>query len=95
MKKAACLVFSGGKDSSFALHLMRTSEPWKSQFQVVCMLTTLNGNTGRVSMHGVREAMLDEQAKSIGLPLRKVYVTETSNEHYEQKMSEALNGIKI
>lgn len=64
--------WSGGKDSSFALfNLLRNSE-----YKVDRLLTTVNGKYGRISMHGVREELLDKQAKEIGIPLEKIYLPE-------------------
>jgi len=41
-------------------------------------------------MHGVRLELLEEQAKAIGLPLEKVFVSQrSSNEEYQHKMSRA------
>ena len=44
------------------------------------LLTTLNKDLKRVSMHGVKEELLDLQAQSIGIPLLKVWVSEGSYE---------------
>src|SRR5207248_3680646 len=44
----------------------------------------------RISMHGVREELLDRQAESIGIPLLKVYVTEGTNDEYEHQMETVL-----
>ena len=41
-------------------------------YEVVSLLTTVSEEYRRISHHGVRESLLDEQAKAIGLPLRKV-----------------------
>ena len=41
---------------------------------MVGLLTTLTEDYGRVSMHGVREAILDRQAEALGLPCRKVRI---------------------
>lgn len=60
--------WSGGKDSSLALyHALK--DP---RFHIDLLLTSVNSHHGRVSMHGVREALLEEQAKSLGLPLHKI-----------------------
>jgi len=65
------------------------------RFEVVSLLTTCNEQFQRVSMHGVRLELSDMQAKSIGLPLEKIFVSErSSNEEYERKMSEALSAHK-
>lgn len=67
-KKRILLSWSGGKDSAWALHLLR-SQP---EYEVVGLLTTVNQHFGRVAMHGFREALLDQQAEAAGLPLWKV-----------------------
>ena len=79
--------WSGGKDSALALHRLRQND----RYEVVSLLTTCNEHFQRVSMHGVRTELLDAQAEAIGLPLEKVFVSErSSNEEYEEKMSECL-----
>ncbi len=82
----AIFSWSGGKDSAMCLQQVLA----EGKYEVVFLLTTLNATFRRVSMHGVREDLLDAQAHSIGLPLKKVWVTEGSNEEYEQKMGELL-----
>jgi len=64
--------WSGGKDSSLCLHQVLTEKSFNIQY----LLTTLNGQNKRVSMHGIAESLLDKQAKSIGLPLKKIYLPE-------------------
>lgn len=81
--------WSGGKDSALALWTALESGNW----DVRCLLTTLSEAHRRISMHGVREALLDSQAASIGLPLRKVFLAEdASMETYDAKIQEALAG---
>lgn len=60
--------WSSGKDSSLALYKTLN----QSDYQVDFLLTNINKEFGRVSMHGLREQLLEEQAKAIGLPLRKI-----------------------
>ncbi|HKT31870.1 MAG TPA: ATP-binding protein [Gammaproteobacteria bacterium] len=85
------LSWSGGKDSALALHALKQD----ARYQVAGLLTTVNEHYGRISMHGVREALLDAQAESIGLPLYKVKLSERpSNEEYERKMRTALEDFK-
>lgn len=86
----AVFCWSGGKDSALALHRVQQ----EGKFEVVALLTTLNDNYRRISMHGVREELLDMQAESIGLPLVKVWVKAGSNAEYEKQMGEALNRLK-
>lgn len=85
------LSWSGGKDSALALHTLRQD----ARYTVTGLLTSVNTHYGRVSMHGVRETLLDAQAESIGLPLHKLRLSERpSNEEYEQKMRAALEGFQ-
>ena len=89
-RKKAIFCWSGGKDSSFALNKVLLEK----EYEVTALFTTVNENFKRVSMHGVREELVEEQAASIGLPLFKMYVKEGSNEEYEQKMEDFLLGQK-
>jgi uncharacterized protein (TIGR00290 family) len=56
----------------------------------VGLLTTLNASFDRVAMHGVRRALLEAQAATLGLPLHIVELPwPCPNEVYEQKMEVA------
>lgn len=79
--------WSGGKDSAFALHEFRKADG----FEVVLLLTTFSEEYDRVSMHGVRKALIEKQAASLDLPLEEVSVPKDfSNEEYEKRMGEVL-----
>ena len=79
--------WSGGKDSALALNRILQDD----RYEVVSLLTTCNEHFQRVSMHGVRMELLDQQAAAIGLPLEKMFVSQrSSNEEYQQKMSDCL-----
>lgn len=82
----AIFCWSGGKDSSYCLHKVLT----ENLFDVKYLLTTVNDEFKRISMHGVREELLDQQAESIGIPLLKVRVTEGTNSEYEKRMETVL-----
>ena len=86
----AVVSWSSGKDSAYALwEVVRTGE-----LEVVGLLTTLTRAFGRVSMHGVREVLLEQQAEAIGLPLRKVEIpSPCPNEVYEQAMGGAIAAL--
>ncbi|MGH8371335.1 MAG: ATP-binding protein, partial [Gammaproteobacteria bacterium] len=85
------LSWSGGKDSALALYELRQQR----DYEVCGLLTSINDHFGRISMHGVREDLLDRQALSIGLPLHKIRLSERpSNDEYEQKMRSALEGFR-
>jgi uncharacterized protein (TIGR00290 family) len=80
--KKAIFCWSGGKDSAYALYKVLEQK----EYSVEALFTTINENFKRVSMHGVREELVERQAKSIGLPWYKMYVREGSNEEYERNM---------
>lgn len=87
MKEKVVVCWSGGKDSALALHRIVQD----GRYEVVALLTTCNEYFQRVSMHGVRLELLELQAKSMALPLEKVFVSQhSSNEEYQQKMSASL-----
>ena len=64
------------------------------KYQVVSLVTTLNCKYNRVSMHGIREELLEKQAASIGLPLEKMWVEEATNEEYEQQLKKTVIKFK-
>lgn len=90
MKPKAIFCWSGGKDSALALYKVLE----ESKFEIVALLTTLNTHFKRISMHGVREELLDLQASSIGLPIIKMYVSEGTNTEYEKEMESVLQKQK-
>jgi uncharacterized protein (TIGR00290 family) len=76
--------WSSGKDSAWALHVLR-QDP---SVEVVALVTTLNEQFDRVAMHAVRHELLDLQAASVGLPLWTVPLPwPCSNEQYEARMT--------
>jgi uncharacterized protein (TIGR00290 family) len=84
------LAWSGGKDSAMALHELQMGGR-----DVAALLTTLTGDYGRVSMHGVREDLLERQADALGIPLWKVFISRTSsNDEYESRMMAVLAGCR-
>ena len=64
MKRRALISWSGGKDSALALHALRRDRG----VELAGLLTTVTEDYQRISMHGIRRALLDEQALSVGLP---------------------------
>ncbi len=84
----AWLSWSSGKDSAYALATARRT----GAADVVGLLTTVSEAYDRVSMHGVRESLLDAQAASVGLPLLKVRLpVPCPNAAYEQAIGRALD----
>ena len=87
MKEPVLFSWSGGKDSSLALHRVRQ----EGKYRVVALLTVLSQDYDRISHHGVRSALLEQQADSLGLPLEPVYLSvSASNKEYEAKMGQLL-----
>lgn len=90
-KVKAVLSWSSGKDSAYSLFTILNEK----QFEVVALLTTVTDAFQRVSMHGVREELLEAQATSLGLPVHKIRIPNPCpNEIYEAKMTEYLNSQK-
>jgi diphthamide synthase (EF-2-diphthine--ammonia ligase) len=69
-KPRAWVCWSSGKDSAWALHVARQQQ----EVDVVGLLTTVTDAYGRVSMHGVREEVLEAQADAVGLPLYRARI---------------------
>jgi len=91
MRSKALIAWSSGKDSAWALHEARRA----GDFEIVGALTTVTAAFGRVSMHGVREALLREQLDAAGLPPVIVHIPfPCPNEIYERKMAEAMVNAK-
>ena len=86
-RERALFCWSGGKDSALALHSILRERRWS----VTALLTTVTEEYDRISMHGVRRALLRQQAAALGLPLEEVLIPrDASNEAYEAAMTEAL-----
>ena len=83
--------WSGGKDSAHALLRAQQS----GEYEIVALLTTVNRDTHRSTMHGIPTALLQMQAESIGVPLYIVDLTPKGNmEDYDVAMSRAVEHFK-
>jgi len=79
--------WSGGKDSALSLYEIQKSK----EYQILSLLTTVTEDYDRISMHGVPRTLLEQQARSLGLPLKKIYIPRnSSNEEYESRLREVL-----
>lgn len=86
-REPTLLSWSSGKDSAWALHLLRQSP----ELEVVGLLTTINQVADRVAMHAVRSELLRAQADAVGLPLFSVPIpSPCSNAEYEAAMARAV-----
>jgi uncharacterized protein (TIGR00290 family) len=85
------IAWSSGKDSAWALHEARRT----GDLDIVGALTTVTETFGRVSMHGVREELLQMQLAAVGLPAIVVHIPfPCPNETYEQKMAAVMDEAK-
>lgn len=87
MQDKILMCWSGGKDSSMALYELIKNP----KYEIAALLTTVTEGYDRISMHGVRRELLEQQAESLGFPLKKIYITQQAdNEEYANKMENAL-----
>lgn len=83
--------WSGGKDSALAFYELTKSK----DYEVVSLLTTITADYDRISMHGVRRALLEQQARNLGVPICEISISRNcANEEYESKMVKALSKFK-
>ena len=81
------VAWSGGKDSALALREILGD----ARYRVAALLTTVTAEYDRISIHGVRRALLRRQAEALGLPLDEVLISPgASNHEYETNMGAAL-----
>lgn len=83
MPEKAIFCWSGGKDSTLALYEVSQSQ----QYDILTLLTTINGDYDRISLHGVRRILLEQQTRSLAFPLEIVPIPkDCSNEEYQDSM---------
>jgi uncharacterized protein (TIGR00290 family) len=83
VKKKILLSWSSGKDSAWALHMLRQ----QGQYEITGLMTTFNAAFDRVAMHSTRRALVELQAESAGLPLIAAPIPwPCSNADYESAM---------
>jgi len=91
MQKNCVFNWSGGKDSTLALH-HALQDP---SLIIRNLLTTVNDGFDRVSMHGVRSSLLIEQAECIGIDLIQVRLPEMPGmDVYEKAMDKQMNALR-
>jgi uncharacterized protein (TIGR00290 family) len=79
----AALSWSSGKDSVWALHLLRQT----AGIEIAALITTFNGAANRVAMHAVRRELVETQAARVGLPIWSIDLPwPCSNAVYEDLM---------
>ena len=81
MRERAVVLWSGGKDCALALHDVR------HDYEIVALVTTVTAGYDRISMHGVRVSLLEQQAAALGYPLEQVAIPQVcTNNEYERQM---------
>jgi uncharacterized protein (TIGR00290 family) len=91
MKEKILVSWSGGKDCALALYeLLRAGD-----FEIVALLTTITEDYDKVSMHGIRTALIDLQGKALGIPVEKVHLAnDAANKEYEERLTKTLTRYK-
>jgi uncharacterized protein (TIGR00290 family) len=91
-REPVILSWSGGKDSALALAALRADPA----IEVVALLTTVTAGYDRISIHGVRRALLEEQVRSIGLPLHEITLEPaSSNDAYDAAVERTLADTRV
>ncbi|KXH78723.1 Dph6-related ATP pyrophosphatase [Chryseobacterium kwangjuense] len=91
MKPKAIFNWSSGKDSALALYKTLQEE----NFEIIALLTSINEEFQRISMHGVHVSLLEKQAESLGFDLIKMEIPkEPSMEQYREIMAMKMNQIQ-
>jgi uncharacterized protein (TIGR00290 family) len=87
MREKVVVAWSGGKDSALALYeILKTGG-----FEVAKLLTTVTQDYDRISIHGVRSVLLEQQANALGFPLEKMFIPKgASDAEYENVLLKVL-----
>ena len=89
MKEKVIVAWSGGKDSALALYETLSS----GRYEVLSLLTTVSEGFDRISIHGVRRVLLEQQAKALAIPLDVTFISKgASDEEYEHELLKALKN---
>lgn len=90
MSIKAAFFWSGGKDSALALNRIQQDK----DIEIISLVSTINTALQRVTMHGVRLDLIEAQAGSIGIPLKKMFIGEGTNAEYEVRFLETCQELK-
>mgnify|MGYP000141076301 CR=1 FL=1 len=90
MTKKTYFNWSSGKDSALALYKIQQN----SNYAVDLLVTTTNQDFERVSMHGLRNELLEKQVEAIGLPLQTIpFPANVTMDSYSETMKNAMNSL--
>ena len=85
------LNWSSGKDAALALHYLQQDK----NYEVTHLLTAVNAYHNRVSMHGVRRELLQQQIAATGLSFSTIELSEQPNmQEYEAAMESIILRLK-
>ena len=91
MAEKALFTWSGGKDSALALYHVQQ----QGDFEITALLTTITGDYNRVSMHGFRTELLEQQVASLDYELDMVRIPkDCTKKTYEKLMQDTLEKYK-
>ena len=87
MREKVIVAWSGGKDSALALYEVLRS----GGYEVLELLTTVAKDHARISIHGVRRVLLEQQAHALRIPFEEMFILkDASDAEYEGKLLETL-----
>ncbi len=82
--------WSSGKDSALALYKILQNP----EYSIDLLVTTTNEDFGRVSMHGLRNELLEKQAELIGISLQKIpFSANVTMDDYSETMKLAMTSL--
>ncbi len=88
--KKAYFNWSSGKDAVLALDKILAEK----EYAISKLVTTVNTDFNRVSMHGLSIELLEQQAKSIGIPLQKIQLAgNVSIDSYNLEMKKVMKNL--
>lgn len=87
MREKVIVAWSSGKDSALALYEVLNA----GSYEVIALLTTVTWDYDRISIHGVRRVLLEQQATALRIPLEEIFIPKgASNVEYESELLKAL-----
>ncbi len=84
------MAWSGGKDASMALHRLLCNK----KYEVLGLMSTFSEETERLSMHGIRQELIQAQADAMNLPLHSFFLPSNIMKDYEKSMEVLLLKLK-
>ena len=89
--KKAFLNWSSGKDAAFALYLLQQEK----EYSVEKLVTTVDSQYDRVSMHGLRNRLLRAQTRQLNIPLHPISLDSKSGlEEYNRRMAQEMAALR-